>query len=150
MNTSTGLVVKIRRYEGLDDVGPAAEITNSEFKADGVPNFESEEEMRAWVRNPSDSFTASRDVDFAEVDGHLVGIAQRQWVDTTDGLREYRVNGAVHADWRRQGIGTALYEANLKGVRDLAATHATDRPKVLGSWSNDRQAGRIALLREQG
>src|SRR5690349_20015369 len=104
MNTSTGLDLKIRRYAGLDDIGPAADITNSEFRADGVPNFESEDELRAWVRNPSDSFTASRDVDFAEVDGQLVGIAQRQWVDTTVGLREFRVNGAVRAEWRRQGI----------------------------------------------
>jgi mycothiol synthase len=150
MNTSTGLLLKIRRYAGPEDLGPAAEITNSEFKADGVPNFESEDEMRAWVRNPSDSFNASRDLDFAEVNGQLVGVSQRQWVDTTDGVREYRVNGAVRAEWRRQGIGTALYEATVTAVNELAATHDTDRPKVLGSWSNDRQVGRIALLREQG
>jgi ribosomal protein S18 acetylase RimI-like enzyme len=43
-----------------------------------------------------------------------------------------------------------MYEQNVRSVRELAATHVTDRPKVLGSWSNDRQVGATALLREQG
>lgn len=150
MTTETELDLKIRRYAGIDDATPIAAIFNAELKADGVPGYESEAGIRAWLRHPTDTFDPARDLDIAEVDGEPVAYAEREWVDTNDGNREYRINGAVLPEWRRRGIGTRLYERNLDAVRELAATHVTERPKILGSWLNDRQEGRIALLREQG
>ena len=150
MKQAIEIDLKIRPYAGDADVPAIADIFNGELKADGVPNFEAEGEVRAWLSNPSESFDAKRDVDIAEVDGRPVAFVEREWIDTTDGKREYRINGAVLPQWRRQGIGTALYRRNIERVNDIAATHATDRPKILGSWSSDRQAGRVALLREQG
>jgi len=140
-----GLV--IRPYAGEQDVANVARVLNAELEADGVPGRESEAEIRAWFRNPSDSFNPSRDVTLAEIEGEVVATCDRSWVDTNDGLREYRVNGAVAPAWRRKGIGSALLAYNEQRVRELAATHETDRPRVWGSWSNDRQAGRVALMR---
>lgn len=151
MKEATALDLKIRPYQGVDDVAALANILNTELKADGVPNFETEGDIRAWMTHPSATFSPERDVSFVSVDDQLVAYSEREWVDTNDGLyREYRINGAVLPEWRRRGIGTALYEHNVERVRDLAATHDTERHKVLGSWSNDRQAGCIALLKEQG
>jgi mycothiol synthase len=150
MKQLTAIDIKIRPYADESDVRTMVEIINAELEADGIPNRESEGDNLAWIRNPSDSFNAKRDVDLAEVDGQIVGQTDRSWVDTTDGKREYRINGAVRPEWRRRRIGTALFERNVERTRELAATHDTDRPKVLGSWSNERQEGRIALLREQG
>lgn len=127
-----------------------ADILNAELEADGVPSRESEGEIAAWVRYVTEGFDAARDVDFAEIDGKPVAYVDRGWVDTTDGKREYRMNGAVLPEWRRRGIGTVLLELNVARIRDLAATHETDRPQVLGSWSSSRQIGREALLREYG
>jgi len=146
----TDIAVQIRLYRGAQDVPSLVEIANAEFVADGVPHHESVEDNLAYVRHPSDTFDATRDLSVAEIDGSAVGYAERQWVDTNDGLREYRINGSVLPEMRRRGIGTALLADNERRSRDLAATHETDRPKFLGSWSNDRQAGRIALLRENG
>ena len=146
----TALDLKIRAYQGEQDVHAMAEIVNAELKSDGVPGHESAADMLAWIRNPSDSFTAARDLDFAEIEGKVVAFAERNWVDTTDGKREYRVNGAVLPEWQRRGIGQALLRLNEQRVRDLAASHETVNEKVVGSWSNDRQGGRIALLRENG
>lgn len=150
MKQAIEIDLKIRPYEGVDDVPTIADLLNTELKADGVPGFESEGEIRAWVSNPTDTFRPERDIDIAYVDGKAVGYAERQWVDTNDGKREYRINGAVLPQWRRQGIGTKLYRRNVERIHDLAATHTTDHQKVLGSWSSDRQDGRVALLREQG
>lgn len=151
MREATALDLKIRSFQGLDDVPDLANIFNAELKADGVPNFETEGDIRAWMSHPSETFNPERDVNLALVDGKAVGYAEREWVDTNDGLyREYRINGAVLPQWRRQGVGQALYDNNVERVRELAATHETDRQKVLGSWSNDRQVGRIALLQKEG
>jgi mycothiol synthase len=150
MKQAIELDLRIRPYASVDDVSAMAHIFNTELKADGVPGFESEAEIRAWVSHPTNTFDPARDVDVAEIDGSAVAYAERQWVDTNDGLREYRVNGAVLPDWRRRGIGSALLAHNEERARQLASTHETERAKVLGSWSNDRQAGRVALLRENG
>ena len=146
----TALDLKIRAYQGEQDVHAMAEIVNAELKSDGVPGHESAADMLAWIRNPSESFTAARDLDFAEIEGKVVAFAERNWVDTTDGKREYRVSGAVLPEWQRRGIGQALLKLNEQRVRDLAASQETDNERVVGSWSNDRQEGRIALLRENG
>jgi GNAT superfamily N-acetyltransferase len=151
MKQATALDLKIRPFEGLDDVPAFARILNTELKADGVPNFETEGDIRAWMSHPTDTFRPDRDVNLAFVDGAPVAYSEREWVDTNDGVyREYRINGAVLPEWRRKGIGTALLEYNVERARELAATQQTERQRVLGSWSNDRQAGRIALLQKQG
>jgi len=144
----TALDLKIRNYAGEQDVPPMVAAINAEFEADGVPNRESVEDNLAFVRHPSDGFDPARDILIAEVEGKVVGGTEQSWVDTNDGLyREYRVNGCVHPDWRRRGIGTALLVENERRARELAATHQTSRELRLGSWSNDRQVGRIALLK---
>jgi len=143
-----GLV--IRPFAGEQDVQFMAAITNAELEAAGVPGRESEGEIAAWVRHPTDTFNAARDVDFAEIDGEPVALVERNWVDTNDGLREYRINGVVLPKWQRRGIGTVLLEHNMKRTHEFSATHVTDRPRVVGSWSMDRQVGREALMRQNG
>ncbi len=144
------LGLTIRPYVGEQDVRVMVDILNREFEADAVPNRESEGDNLAWVRHATDAFDPPRDISFAEVDGQAVGMADRNWVDTNDGLREYRVNGAVLPQWRRQGIGSALLKHNEERSRSLAAIHETERQKFLGSWSSERQEGSSALLRANG
>jgi mycothiol synthase len=115
-----------------------------------VPSRESLADVAAWLRNASDMFDAARDVQLATVDGQVIAFTDRQWVDTTDGLREYRVGGYVLPEWRHQGIGTRLLLENEQRQRDLAATHETDRPRFLGAWTSNRQVAGSALLREHG
>src|SRR3954447_17529259 len=112
MEQATAVDVTIRPYRDESDVVEMVRVINAEMEADRIPNRESEGDNLAWVRNPSDSFTATRDVDFAEVEGRAVAVSDRSWVDTTDGLREYRINGAVRREFRRRGVGTALFERN--------------------------------------
>ena len=150
MKQLTKVDLRIRPYAGEQDVAPIVRIQNAELEADGVPGRESEAEVLAWFRNPSESFDVARDVDVAEIDGVIIAFAERSWVDTNDGMREYRVNGGVLPEWRRKGIGTALLAHNERRVRELAASQETERPRVWGSWSNDRQSGRVALMRTNG
>lgn len=145
------LGVTLRHFAGEQDVAALTAIVNAELEADGVPNRESEEDMLSFVRNPNDAFDAARDIVIAEIDGRPVAYSEQNWVDNTDGAtREYRLNGAVLPEWRRHGIGTALLADNERRARELAATHQTDREKRLGSWANDREVGRIELLRRNG
>jgi len=131
------------------DIEFATNAMNREYEFDGVPEHSSVEEVAAWYKHPNEKFDPARDVTVAEVDGVPVGLGERSWVDTNDGqLREYRVDGYVLPEWRRRGIGTALLADNIRRSAELRATHATDRPRVLGSWTSDRQEAAVALLRK--
>ena len=131
------------------DIEFATDAMNREYEFDGVPEHSSVEEVAAWYKHPNEKFDPARDVTVAEVDGVPVGLGERSWVDTNDGqLREYRVDGYVLPEWRRRGIGTALLADNIRRSAELRATHATDRPRVLGSWTSDRQEAAVALLRK--
>lgn len=142
--------VELRPYQGEADAAVMTEIMNSEWAADGVPSRESVADVAAWLRHASDMFDAARDIQLASVDGQVVAYAERQWVDTTDGLREYRIGGAVRPEWRHQGIGAHLLAENELRQRELAAAQETDRPRYLGSWTNDRQDTANKLLRDNG
>jgi GNAT superfamily N-acetyltransferase len=133
------------------DLEFVAETWNRANEFDGVPEHSSVDEVAAWYGHPNDKFDPSRDVTIAEVNGVPVALGERSWVDTNDGTyREYRVDGAVLPEWRRQGIGTALLQANISRSRELAASHKSERPLVLGSWTSDRQDASQALLRNHG
>jgi mycothiol synthase len=142
-----GLVLR-----AFTDADPPAftEIFNAEAAADGIEERVSEEGMRNWVSFPDEHFAAGDDVVVAVMDGNPVAYGWTSWVDTSDGLREHRVNGHVHPVWRRRRIGTAVLTHNEERARRVAAKHSTERPRVFGSWADEKRRGATALLEGAG
>ena len=143
-----GLV--LRPYAGEADLPEMVRIQNAEWEADGLGYRETVAEQTAFHAHPSAQFDPARDSVMAEVDGRVVGHARCDWVDTSDGLREYRSRGAVDPAWRRRGIGSALLAECERRQRQLAATHETDLPRILGTFAEGRNAGANALAERFG
>lgn len=143
-----GLV--LRPYAGEGDLEDMVRVQNAEWEADGLSYRETVEERRAWFGSPSEQFQPLRDVTIAEVDGRMVGHVKRDWVDTHDGLREHRTGGAVDPAWRRRGIGTALFHESERRSAMLAAEQPTERPLVIGCFTNDRNVAARALATGEG
>jgi mycothiol synthase len=148
--TPTVAGMRVRPYRGPVDLPAIVKVTNAEHEADRLPWRATVEELLAEYGHPSDQFDPARDVTLAELDGEVAAFTDVNWVDTTDGLREYRISGAVHPDWRRRGIGTSLLQQNEASARTLAATYGTNRPKVLGLYCGEQQAGRQAIAERAG
>ena len=145
---ATGL--RLRPYAGEADIPDMVRIFNAEAEADGLHNRTNIDELTAHVGHPSDAFQPVRDITIAELDGRVVGVATREAIDTTDGFREYRLDGEVDPAFRRRGIGRALLEENKRRQRELAAVDGSERTRIFGSWSFERQAGDVALLEADG
>ena len=145
--TAAGL--RLRPYAGEADLVDIARIENAEAAADGLQRRISLDELAAFFSHASDSFDPARDVTIAELDGRVVGVGQREIVDTTDARREYRLDGIVDPPWRGRGVGRALLTENERVARDLAVSQGAPAP-VLGSWSWETQPRDRALLEAAG
>lgn len=145
--TTTGL--ELRPYKGEADLVEIVRLENAEATADALDRRTSFEELAARYGHPNASFDPARDVTVAELDGRIVGAGEREVVDTTDGFREYRLDGTVDPAYRRRGIGRAILAENLRLARELAAAEGPASP-IFGSWSFDSQPGDNALLESAG
>jgi mycothiol synthase len=135
----------LRAYRA-GDAQAMAELANRYFEAEDLRWRTDPGEMENWMSTTTEKFDPTRDAFLVEVDGTLIATADAEWVDTTDGLREFRMGALVDAGWRRRGIGTWLQEMLEAHVASLSAQYPTDHPKVMGSWAADTEKDRIALL----
>ena len=142
--------LRLRPFAGEPDLADLARIENAEAEADGIQRRTTEAELRVFFGHPNETFDATRDVTIAELDGRVVASANREWVETTDGLIEYRLDGVVDPEYRGRGIGSVLLAENERLQRELAATHDSPLPRILGSWSADSQPRDERLLRSAG
>jgi len=147
VGTAAGL--RLRPYAGEADLAEIARLLNAEAVADGLQRRVTVEQLAAMYGHSNESFDAARDVTLAEVDGQVVAVAEREVVDTTDGHREYRLDGAVDPAWRRRGIGRVVLAENERIARERASAEASASP-ILGSWSWESQPGDRALLEAAG
>jgi mycothiol synthase len=140
----------LRNYRPGD--APAmVELWNRTMQADGVPWRVDAPELENWFSQANDKFEPARDLFMVEANGTLVATADAEWVDTTDGLREFRIGAIVDPAWRRRGIGTWLQHHLEAHAHRLWETYPTDERKpMLGSWAMDAEQEKVALLRRFG
>jgi mycothiol synthase len=143
-----GLVV--RPFAGEADLPDAVRVANAEWAADRVSARTSVEDQRAWWSHPSEQFDPARDVDIVELDGRTVAIADRSWIDASDGVREYRSRCWVDPSVRRRGIGTFMLRRNESLARALAATHDVESPRAYGFGTADTSVAAPILAERSG
>jgi mycothiol synthase len=143
-----GLVV--RPFAGEADLPEIARVRDAEWEADGLPERTSVDDLRTQWGHASEQFDASRDVSVVELEGRVVGVTHLDWIDATDGVREYRGRCWIDPAHRRRGIGSVLIARTEAVRRARAAAAPTDRPTVLAMWTAQTNAGAIALAERSG
>jgi mycothiol synthase len=149
VTTDTGLRIQLRPFAGEADIPEMTRIANAAIEADKVQYRMTEQQMGIDLR-PDEKFDPVTDLRVVEVDGSMVGFVKVEWIDTNDGLREYRSWCEVDPAWRRRRVGTSLLAYAMDRISELAASHDVDRPRVAGAWVAETDAGAHVLLKTNG
>lgn len=142
--------LRLRGYAGEADIDAFLAIFTAGNVADGVQERPSREALAHWINNGTPHYDPAHDVVVAEVDGTPVGYGMTYWIDTTSGERDYITRGHVHPEWRRMGIGSAILAHNEGRLRELAASHDTQRPRQYAAFAGEERPGAQALLARAG
>lgn len=146
---SQPLDLALRPYrEG--DLAEFVRIDNAAKQADGIDEHSSAAGMANWLLTARAQYDPSADLVIAAVGEAVAGYGVVDWVDTSDGKRAYRTRCVLDPACRRQRIGTALLAHNEGRLREIAASQATDRPRVFGAWAGEGDPGRGVLLAAAG
>jgi mycothiol synthase len=147
MGTRLDLTLRPHRES---DLAEFVRISNAANQADGIDEHTSQAGLANWLLTPRANFNPADDLVVATVADAVVGHGWVDWVNTTDGKREYRTRGHVHPAWRRRGVGAAILAHNEARILQVAAAHPDDRPRVFGAYAPERRRGAVALLTGAG
>jgi len=146
---STALDISLRPHRD-SDLPEFVRIANAANVADGIDERTSQAGLASWLLTERANYHPADDLAVATVGGGVAGYGWVDWVETTDGKREYRTRGHVDPAWRRQGVGSAILAHNEARILKVAAEHPDDLPRVYGAFAPDRRVGGVALLAGAG
>ncbi|MGI8703243.1 MAG: GNAT family N-acetyltransferase [Candidatus Limnocylindrales bacterium] len=138
-----------RLYAGETDLAELVRVWTAAREADGLKATLTVEDLALDFANPV-NFDPSRDVLIAAVGGRMVAYGRVEWVDTNDGARSYDSRCMLEPVWRRRGIGRSMLRWNEARLREIAATHPTDRPRRFGTYHWDRDTAAAEVYAAEG
>lgn len=138
-----------RRFRGEVDYPEIHRVREGCKEADSIFTAYTLEDIRAEFANLFNC-DPYRDMVFAEIDGETIGWGRVWWFQQADSVRIYKHLGWVLPQWRRRGIGSAMIRWQEARLREIAAQHPQDGPRVLESEIFDTLVDLHALLRAMG
>ena len=101
-----GLV--FRRFEGESDFPSMLDVIDCAKIEDDIEEATTLKDITHNYKH-LENCDPARDMLMAEVDGKLIGYTRVFWEKQEDGLTFYFTFGKLKPEWRRKGIGTAMY-----------------------------------------
>lgn len=136
-----------RAYAGPADDRVVAELLRDANIHDETELIPSDEQVANDFAHP-EGFDPIEDVTLAELDGRVVATGEVRYL-RRDEKHTYMLDGAVHPDVRRQGIGSALL-ARLEDRARERARGVPDGAIYLDGWMPDQNRGFVALATGAG
>jgi mycothiol synthase len=140
--------VTFRPFGDDSDYERLSGLLKASNRHDGIPWLPTVSNLRSEMENRS-AFDPRRDVLLAEVGGGLIGMTGVERV-VRDGAPVYEMWGAVHPDFRRRGLGTALLDWGLARSRQRAALEDPGIAVQVAGDAEEQETGHRALLARAG
>lgn len=142
--------LSFRGFAGESDYPKMLAVIEGSKHVDQVERTDSLEDVQRNYSHLTNS-NAYTDMLFAEINGEVIGYNRVWWDKLNDGVTlTYACVGFLLPEWRRKGIGSAMFQHAEERLREIAAAHTGPEAKVFSMWANGTAEGWIALLEQQG
>jgi mycothiol synthase len=138
-----------RGFRGEEDYPAMSAIIEGSKDVDQAEWTQSVEDVARTYRHLVNC-DADRDLLFAEIDGEAVGYSRVWWQQETNGARLYQHFVHLLPQWRDTGIRRAMLQHNERRLRQIAAGHPDDGPRLLQAWASDTEDHWRSLLEHEG
>ena len=140
--------LRVRFFRDDADYEPMAQLIAAAMSADGVPYQPTARNLQIDMES-NDGMDRFVDVVLVEADGrHIAGCTVERTV--RDDTPMYKIEGAVHPDFRRRGLGQWLFEWSIERSKARAAVEDPGVHVKLTSWTEDASVGNVVLLQKTG
>ena len=139
----------LRPLRAPDDFPHLAAVLNSSAAADGLDWAETAESIANFLNNPYPC-DPDRDVVVAEVAGEIAGYGRAWWRDMEDGVTVYISSNFVAPAGRGLGVRRAMLHFTEARLRQIAAEHPPERPKLYQLFTDLNVADLVELLTAEG
>lgn len=131
-----------------EDAKASADLLNAMETVDKIgQNYTEEDTLQELV----DPYTDLERASLAAFDGDvMVGYMKTRFKPSAEQVHRVFVDGGVHPDYRRRGVGTALLEAGVAGAKVVHALHHPAKKLVVDIHKGEHIAGVAELCRAQG
>ncbi len=140
--------IRARFFRDDADYEPMADLIAAAMTADGVPYQPTATNLQIDME-ANDGGNRFDDVVLVEVDGRLVAQTSVERM-VRDDVPMYRLEGEVHPDFRRRGIGTWLFGWAVERARTRAEREDPGVAVKLTAWIEDAAVGSRALVTRAG
>jgi mycothiol synthase len=138
-----------RRFCGEVDFPAMAAVIEGSKQADGIERTNSVEEIARHYEHLI-RCDPNRDMLFAEMDGRVIGYSRVWWQHGKGRKRLYPHFALLLPRWRGKGIRRAMLRHNERRLRQIAADHPKDQPRILESWAAGTERHWESLLVDEG
>jgi mycothiol synthase len=138
-----------RGFQGEADYPAMVAVIEGSKEADGVE----------WAIDPEDTARNYRhlvncdpyqDMLFAEMYGEVIGYGRVWWEEELSGTRLYNQFVYLLPEWRVNGLRRAMLRHNERRIREVAADHPADTPRLFQAWASDTETHWEGLLVSAG
>lgn len=142
-----GLV--FRHFRGPADYAGLAAAGNASREADGNDWVAGAEDVAVQYEHLENCDLAN-DIVIAEGDGEIVGYVRGEWLREATGLYSYGIALGLIPAWRGYGVRRAMLRWVETRLRQVAAGHPAEAPKVYTTGAFHKAADLVALLESEG
>jgi len=139
----------LRSFRGEVDYAAMVAVSDGSKAADGIERTESVEEVARNYQHLTNC-DPYRDMLFAELNGEVIGYSRVWWVDDLEGNHIYAHLAFVLPQWREKGIRQTLLRFNERRLREIAAGHSRNGPRLFEAWASDSESHWASILSGHG
>jgi len=140
---------RLRPLRAPDDYPQMAAVLNAGAAADGLDWAETAESIANFLNSPYPC-DPIRDVVVAEVDGEVVGYGRAWWRDMDDGVTVYISSNFLAPAGRGGEVRRAMLHFTEARLRQIAAEHPPQRPKLYQVFTDLNVADLVELVTAEG